>query len=300
MLSTAAQLAHLGGIQVCDVLHGAGVVSVVPLLNHGVEQVSKHLEASGMMCSTADPAPHEALATSLAQSCCQCGGRGSRGAAEGGWGPWRVLQRNGHPRGQCCWGKRGSGAGRRRSRDSGKSCSEEANRPLQLAGLGGRRWPVMSQATGCTRRYWGSSAIAGTLESLEHSRALDATHLVGFFIASYHAHCLDEGVARVVDTRLDALVQGPAVWGCFVTEPGIDGGRQVAGHAVVVLPQVRVLGTAGGEADESFGARGPQHSCPYPTATQTWAGERQGGRSSCSACPCQQRPAGSTGIAQRG
>lgn len=71
--STAARLTHLGGIQVCDVLHGAGVVSVVPLLNHWVKQVSKHLEASRMTCSTADPAPHEAPATRLAQSRCQCG-----------------------------------------------------------------------------------------------------------------------------------------------------------------------------------------------------------------------------------
>ena len=47
--STTAWPAHLVGIQVCDVLHGAGVVSVVPLLNHRVKQVSKHLEASRMM-----------------------------------------------------------------------------------------------------------------------------------------------------------------------------------------------------------------------------------------------------------
>lgn len=38
-----------------------------------------------------------------------------------------------------------------------------------------------------------------------------ATHLIAFFIASYYAHSLDEGVARVVNTRLDALVQGPAI-----------------------------------------------------------------------------------------
>lgn len=132
-----------------------------------------------------------------------------------------------------------------------------AKGPLQLPGLGRRRWSVTSQAAGCTADTGTPLATAGTLESLEHGRTLAATHLVGFFIASYHAHSLDERVAGVVDTRLDALVQGPAIWGCFVTEPGIDGWRQVAGHAVVVLPQVRVLSAAGGETDESFGARGP-------------------------------------------
>lgn len=97
MCSTTAWLAHLGGIQVCDVLHGAGIVSVVPLQNHRVKQVSKHLEGNGTMCSTADPVPNEAPAMSLAQSCCQCGGRGSRGAAEGGWGPLCILQCNSNP-----------------------------------------------------------------------------------------------------------------------------------------------------------------------------------------------------------
>lgn len=49
--STAVQLLHLCAIQVCDVLHGAGVVSVVPLLDHRVKQVGKHLETSGTMYS---------------------------------------------------------------------------------------------------------------------------------------------------------------------------------------------------------------------------------------------------------
>lgn len=119
--STTARLVYLGGIQVCDMLHGAGVVSIVPLLNHGVKQVSKHLEASGMMCSTADPAPHEAPATSSAQSHCQCGGCGSRGAAEGVWGPLCILQCNGNPWGQHCPGKWGSGARRRRLQGSRNS-----------------------------------------------------------------------------------------------------------------------------------------------------------------------------------
>lgn len=181
-----------------------------------------------------------------------------------------------------------------------------AKGPLQLPGLGRRRWAVTSQAAGCTAGTGTPLAAAGTLESLEHGRAPAATHLVGFFIASYHAYSLDEGVAGVVDTRLDALVQGPAIWGCFVTEPGIDGWRQVAGHAVVVLPQVGVLGAVGGETDESFGARDPYaHAlAPERPSGQVWAGEFWGGRSSCSACLHQQTPAGSrkavTGIAQRG
>lgn len=49
-------------------------------------------------------------------------------------------------------------------------------------------------------------AAAATLESLEHSRALAITHLIRFFISSHHAHSLDEGVAGIVHTCLDALV----------------------------------------------------------------------------------------------
>lgn len=156
-----------------------------------------------------------------------------------------------------------------------------AKGPLQLPTLGRRRRAATSQAAGCTAGTGTPlAAAADTLESRERGRAPATTHLIGFFVASYHAHSLDEGVAGVVNTRLDALVQGPAVWGCFVTQPGVDGGRQVAGHAVVVFPQVGVLSTAGGETDESFGARGPQCSCPCPTETlgQEQAGELRGGR----------------------
>lgn len=143
-----------------------------------------------------------------------------------------------------------------------------AKGPFQLPKLSRRRWAVTSQAAGGTTDTGTLPATAGTQGSLEHGRAPSTTHLVGFFIASYHAHSLDEGVARIVDTCLDALVQGPAIWGCFVTEPGVDGWRQVAGHAVVVLPQVRVLSAVGGETNESFGARGPQRPCPCPTETR--------------------------------
>lgn len=98
-------------------------------------------------------------------------------------------------------------------------------------------------------------------------KALAATHLIGLFITSYDAHSLDEGMARVVHTSLNALVQGPAIWGCLVTEPGVDGWRQVAGHAVVVLSQVGVLSTVGGGTNEFYGARGPQHLCLCSTET---------------------------------
>lgn len=181
-----------------------------------------------------------------------------------------------------------------------------AKGPLQLPRLGRRRRPVTCQAAGCPAGTGTPLAAAGTLESLEHGRAPATTHLIAFFIASYHAHSFDEGVAGVVDTRLDALVQGPAIWGCFVTEPGIDGWCHVAGHAVVVLPQVWVLGAVGRETDESFGDRDPSTCAlaPQRPSGQAWAGELWGGTSSCSAYPHQQRPARSgkavMGIAQRG
>lgn len=125
---------------------------------------------------------------------------------------------------------------------------ETFQRPLQLLRLGKRRWAVMPQAAGCTIGTGTPLGAAG--------KALAATHLIGLFITSYNAHSLDVGVARVVDASLNALVQGPAIWGCLVTEPGIDGWRQVAGHAVVVPPQVWVFSTVGGDTNKFFGARG--------------------------------------------
>lgn len=117
----------------------------------------------------------------------------------------------------------------------------------------------MTQAAGCTMGTGTPLTAAG--------KALAATHLVCLFITSYNAHSLDVGMARVVNTSLNALVQGPAIWGCLVAEPGIDGWRQVAGHAVVVLPQVRVLSAVGGDTNELFGARGPLHLCLCSTET---------------------------------
>lgn len=68
-------------------------------------------------------------------------------------------------------------------------------------------------------------------------------YLIGLLVSSHHAHGLDEGVARVVHAGLNGLVQRVAVGCDLITQLGIDGGRQVAGHAVVVLAEVRVLGT---------------------------------------------------------
>lgn len=63
----------------------------------------------------------------------------------------------------------------------------------------------MPQAAGCTL---GTGTPLAALD-----KALAATHLIGLFITSYDAHSLDEGVARVVDASLNALVQGPAIRG---------------------------------------------------------------------------------------
>lgn len=75
---------------------------------------------------------------------------------------------------------------------------------------------------------------------------LGAPYLIGLLISSYHAHSLDEGVARVVHSSLDTLVQGVAVRRRLVAELGIDGRGEALGHAVVVLSQIRVVCAAGG------------------------------------------------------
>ena len=66
--------------------------------------------------------------------------------------------------------------------------------------------------------------------------------LIGLLVSSHHAHGLDEGVAWVVHPSLDGLVQGVAVGSGLITQLGVDGRRQVTGHAVVVQAEVRVLG----------------------------------------------------------
>ena len=70
------------------------------------------------------------------------------------------------------------------------------------------------------------------------------SHLVALLISSHHAHCLDEGVSRVVHASLDALINGPVVGGCLVPQVCINGWGQGRCHAVVVLPQVREISTA--------------------------------------------------------
>lgn len=68
--------------------------------------------------------------------------------------------------------------------------------------------------------------------------------LVGLLVSCHHAHSLDEGVPWVVHARLDGLVQRVSAGSGLIAELGVDGGRQVACHAVVVFAQIRVLRTA--------------------------------------------------------
>lgn len=68
-------------------------------------------------------------------------------------------------------------------------------------------------------------------------------YLIGLLVASHHAHCLYEGVAGVVHSSLDALVQGVAAGRRLVAELGVDGGGEALSHAVVVLAKVRVVCT---------------------------------------------------------
>lgn len=68
--------------------------------------------------------------------------------------------------------------------------------------------------------------------------------LVGLLVSGHHADRLDEGVPGVVHARLDGLVQRVAAGRGLIAQLGVDGGRQVAGHAVVVLAQVGVLRAA--------------------------------------------------------
>lgn len=79
----------------------------------------------------------------------------------------------------------------------------------------------------------------------------DLSYLVALLITSHAAHRLDERVSGVVDSSLDALVQGPVVGGELVPQSGINGWSQSRGHAVVVFPQVRKVGAAGEEEVES-------------------------------------------------
>lgn len=68
--------------------------------------------------------------------------------------------------------------------------------------------------------------------------------LIGLLISCHHANSLDEGVPGVVHARLDGLVQCVPVGSDLIAQLGVNGRRQVTGHAVVVFAQVRVLRTA--------------------------------------------------------
>lgn len=72
-------------------------------------------------------------------------------------------------------------------------------------------------------------------------------YLIALLVTSHATHCLDERVSRVVDSRLDALVKGPVVGGDFVPQFGINSWSKSRGHAVVVLPQVRVIRASRGD-----------------------------------------------------
>lgn len=60
-------------------------------------------------------------------------------------------------------------------------------------------------------------------------------YLIGLLVTSDHAHSLYEGMAWVVHSSLDALVQGVTIGSHLVPELGIDGRGEALGHAVVVL-----------------------------------------------------------------
>lgn len=82
-----AQLLHLCGVQVCEVLHGAWVEAIVPLLDHGVEYVSKHLEASRMMGTMQTLRPTD-------MALLPAWGMWQQGSYRGWLGPWWVLPSN--------------------------------------------------------------------------------------------------------------------------------------------------------------------------------------------------------------
>lgn len=48
-------------------------------------------------------------------------------------------------------------------------------------------------------------------------------------------------MSGVVHSSLDALVQGPVVGGQLVPQFGINGWSQSGRHAVVMLPQIRIV-----------------------------------------------------------
>lgn len=78
----------------------------------------------------------------------------------------------------------------------------------------------------------------------EGAEGFSTTDLVRLFVSGHQTHSLDEGVSWVVHPGLDGLVQREAIGRGLIAQRGVDGGRQAARHAVIVLPQVRILRTA--------------------------------------------------------
>lgn len=112
----------------------------------------------------------------------------------------------------------------------------------------------------CSREHCSCSVEAGFLSALpektaswshrENPKHASHTHyrtgsqefyLIGLLVTSHHAHGLYEGVAGVIHSSLDTLVQGVAIGRHLVAELGVDGRREALGHAVVVFAQIRVV-----------------------------------------------------------
>lgn len=83
-----------------------------------------------------------------------------------------------------------------------------------------------------------------TFSSHDFLTALNfVSDLVGLLVSGHHPHSFDEGVPRVVHAGLDGLVHRVPVGSGLVAQLSVDGGCQVACHAVIVFAQVRVLST---------------------------------------------------------
>lgn len=173
MGGTAARPAHLGGIQVCGVLHGAGVVPVVPVLNHGVKQVSKHLEVSSTVCSTAEPAPRSP-ARSSARSCCWHQGTWQQGRPAGERGHGVSCSAMAIPTASAAQVSRAPGPGGAGCRALETAAPREPCVPQGRARAGqglGRGGGSDLRGCGTCCRDWGSSGCCRCLERPEQDRA---------------------------------------------------------------------------------------------------------------------------------
>lgn len=88
-----------------------------------------------------------------------------------------------------------------------------------------------------------SAACLSNSDSDNQRYVKQIAHLIAFLVTGHHAHCLDEGMPRVVHPSLDALVHCPVIWGHLIPQTPIDWWGQSSGHAVVVFAQVREVST---------------------------------------------------------